>query len=85
MKGMKTWTEIAESPEYRSVVEDYRPTCLWYMGDALKPRTAGQVEQVLSAIERYGDLEGFRRVGAIRKWQSPDSRPPCCGGLPARG
>ena len=82
---MKTWMEIAESPEYRSVVEDCRASCLWHMGDALHPRSAGQVEQVLSAIERYGNLDGFRRVGEIRKWLSPDSRPPCCGRSPALG
>lgn len=72
---MKMVAEIAETPEYRSVVEDYRATCLWSMGDALHPRTREQIEQVLSAVERNGDLAGFRRAGEIRKWLSPDSRP----------
>ncbi|MBR3582580.1 MAG: hypothetical protein IKO01_03955 [Kiritimatiellae bacterium] len=72
---MKNVAEIAESPEYRAVVEDCRATCLWSMGDVLHPRSERQLEQVLSAIERNGNLAAYRRAGEIRKWLSPDSRP----------
>jgi hypothetical protein len=71
---MKTVEEILETPEYRSVVEDCRATCLWSMGDALHPRSERQLAQVLEAVEKNGDLAAYRRAGEIRKWLSPDSR-----------
>ena len=82
---MDTVQDIAKTPEYRSVVEDYRATCLWSMGDALHPRNRAQLEQVLSAVEKNGDLAGYRRAGEIRKWLSPDSRRKSCGGSPVCG
>ena len=84
-RKMKTFQEIAETPEYRSLVEDCRATCLWSMGDALHPRSARQLEQVLEAVERNGDLAGYRRAGEIRKWLSPDSRRKSCGASPVCG
>ena len=82
---MKTFQEIAETPEYRALAEDYRATCLWSMGDALHPRSERQLEQVLEAVERNGDLAGYRRAGEIRKWLSPDSKRKSCAGSPVRG
>ncbi len=84
-QGMKTFQEIAATPEYRSLAEDYRATCLWSMGDALHPRSERQLEQVLEAIERNGDLAGYRRVGEIRKWLSQNSRRKSCAGSPVLG
>lgn len=71
---MKTCAEIAETEEYRSLAEECRTTCLWSMGDALHPQTEAQMELVLSAIEKHGDLAAFRRAGEIRKWLSAPSR-----------
>ena len=44
MPMMLTFKEIAKTPEYRSVVEDYGAMCLWSMGDALHPRSERQLE-----------------------------------------
>ena len=82
---MDTVQDIAKTPEYRSVVEDYRATCLWSMGDALHPRNRAQLEQVLSAVEKNGDLAGYRRAGEIRKWLSPGFKPTYSSGLPIHG
>ena len=72
--NMKTCAEIAETPEYKALAEECRATCLWSMEDALHPRSEAQLELVLSAIEKHGDLSAFRRAGEIRKWRSAPSR-----------
>ena len=51
-----TIKDIVASKEYRSVVEDYRDTCLWFAGNVLEPQDRMQLEQVLSSIESYGDM-----------------------------
>ena len=63
-----TIKEIAGSIEYRSVVNDYRDTCLWFASNVLDPKDRAQLEQVLSSIETYGDADAYRRVGRIRQW-----------------
>ena len=77
--------EIVQTPQFRSVVEDYRDTCLWYMNRVLHPENDLQLEQVLTAIENHGDLAAYKRVGEIRKWLPPDFRPLYSSGLPVRG
>lgn len=63
-----TIREIAESEEFRSVVNDYRDTCLWFANDVDHPSDRLQLEQILSSIEANGDAAAFRRVGRIRQW-----------------
>ena len=63
-----TIKDIAGSIEYRSVVNDYRDTCLWFANNVLEPKDRAQLEQVLSSIETYGDADAYRRVGRIRQW-----------------
>ena len=68
-----TFADIIASEEYVSMVNDYRRTCLWFANDALHPADEIQLEQVLSSVERSGDLAGFKRAGRIRQWLSPHS------------
>lgn len=63
-----TIREIIESKEFRSVVNDYRDTCLWFANNVEHPSDRLQLEQILSAIENNGDAAAFRRVGRIRQW-----------------
>ena len=63
-----TIEDIAKSKEYRSVVEDYRDTCLWFANNIFEPKDRRQLEQILSSIETYGDMAAYKRVGRIRKW-----------------
>lgn len=79
-----SWQDIVKTEEYKSVVTDYRATCLWFAGDVLHPETDVQLEQVLDAIETNGDMAAFKRVGRIRRWLSPDFRPKYSSGLPVR-
>jgi len=63
-----TIEEIANSKEFRSLVEDYRGMCLWFANDVLHPKTRLQLEQVLSSIEANGDMSAYKKAGRIRQW-----------------
>jgi hypothetical protein len=80
-----TVEEIVQTPEFQSVVRDYRTTCLWFANKPESPVNELQLEQVLTEIEKNGDMEAFKRVGRIRKWLPRDFRPRYSSGLPVRG
>lgn len=79
-----TIEEIVASPEYKSIINDYRDTCLWFAGDVLHPSTDVQLEQILTSIETYGDMLAFKRAGRIRKWLPRGFRPRYSSSLPVR-
>ena len=74
--------DIVNSEEFQSVVRDYRDVCLWFANGAERPADEIKLEQVLSSVETYGDMNAFKRVGRIRQWLSQDSRPKYSDGLP---
>ena len=76
--------DIVNSEEFQSVVRDYRDVCLWFANGAERPADEIQLEQVLSSVETYGDMNAFKRVGRIRKWLSPHFSPKYSSGLPVR-
>ena len=78
-----TVEEIIKTPEYISVVDDYKDVCLWFA--PYHPHTGVQLEQILTSIERNGDLNAYKRVGRIRKWLSPNFKPTYSSGLPIHG
>jgi hypothetical protein len=59
--------------ELRGLVDEYRTRCLWFLRPDLYPETRDQALRMLGYIERYGDLEAFRRAGRIRQWLSQNS------------
>ena len=60
--------DIAKTEEFRSIVDDYRDTCLWFAGNVYNLHNRLQIEQVLSSIEANGDMAGYKRAGRIRQW-----------------
>ena len=80
-----TVEEIIKTPEYISVVDDYKDVCLWFSPECYHPQTGVQLEQILTSIERNGDLNAYKRVGRIRKWLSPSFKPTYSSGLPIHG
>ena len=80
-----TVEEIIKTPEYVSVVDDYKDVCLWFSPECYHPHTGVQLEQILTSIERNGDLNAYKRVGRIRKWLSPNFKPMYSSGLPIHG
>lgn len=79
-----TVEEIIRTDEYQSVVNDYRDVCLWFANGVERPCNEVQLEQVLSSIETYGDVNAFKRTGRIRQWLSPHFNPKYSSGLPVR-
>ena len=80
-----TVEEIIQTPEYISVVDDYKDVCLWFSPECYHPHTGVQLEQILTSIERNGDINAYKRVGRIRKWLSPNFKPTYSSGLPIHG
>ena len=80
-----TVEEIIKTPEYISVVDDYKDVCLWFAPECYRPHTGVQLEQILTSIERNGDVNAYKRVGRIRKWLSPNFKPTYSSGLPIHG
>ena len=80
-----TVEEIVRTPEHISVVGDYKDVCLWFSPECYHPHTGVQLEQILTSIERNGDLNAYKRVGRIRKWLSPNFKPTYSSGLPIHG
>ena len=60
----------------RALVETYRGTCLWYLRPDYAPQTIAEALQVLSAIERNGDVTAFREAATLRQWLSLRSNAP---------
>jgi len=60
--------EIIGSDQMRSLVEDYRTMCFWNFPEDFMPATREEVVFALDAVERYGDLNAYRRAGEIREW-----------------
>ena len=57
----------------RELVVQYRAQCLWFLRSDYFPTTVADACQVLDYIQRYGDLNGFRRAGELKQWLSRNS------------
>jgi hypothetical protein len=57
----------------RRLVDEYRGQCLWFLRQGYYPETAEEVLRVLDSIQRHGDVEAFRRAGALKRWVSASS------------
>lgn len=59
--------------ELRSLVDEYRIQCLWFLRPDYYPATREEALRVLRQIERHGDRTAFVRAGRIRQWLSRNS------------
>ena len=57
----------------RSLMNDYRERCLWFLRLDYQPHTAEEVLRVLHWIRRHGDREAFQRAREIERWLSRTS------------
>jgi hypothetical protein len=57
----------------RTLVDEYRTRCLWFLEPDYYPATQGEALRVLEAIERHGDRAAFQRSSEIRQWLSQNS------------
>lgn len=63
----------------RSLVDDYRNRCLWFLRPDYYPSTTTESLHVLDLIERHGDVAAFRRASEIRTWLSRPSNATSAG------
>ena len=57
----------------RSLIDEYRDRCLWFLARDYYPTTPAEALSVLAHIERSGDLKAFRQARQIREWLSRNS------------
>ena len=54
--------------ELRSLVDEYRQRCLWFLRSDYYPEPIEDSLRVLRAIENHGDLAAFKRSAILRRW-----------------
>ena len=69
MASVNAIPHTVEEP-LRTIVDQYRGRCLWFLRSGYYPETIAEAERVLEAIQRYGDREAFQRAGEVRRWLS---------------
>ena len=69
-----SFDEYINGEEVRTLIDDYRAMCLWYLDDDFLPQNYEELLGILDKVERYGDLAAYRRVARIREWLSRISR-----------
>lgn len=56
-----------------ALVDAYRGRCLWFAPEDFYPSTPEAILRTLANIERYGDVEAFRKARELREWLSQHS------------
>jgi hypothetical protein len=64
---------LAVDAALRSLIDDYRTRCLWFMRRDYYPDTPEAQLRVLDHIQRHGDRDAFVRAATLRQWLSPRS------------
>jgi hypothetical protein len=57
----------------RSLVDEYRGRCLWFLRADFYPESDDQIRRTLSQIEKHGDLRAFQEVSRLKLWLSRHS------------
>ena len=65
--------DLGSDESLRALIDQYRARCLWFLREGYYPATTDEVLRVLDAIERHGDVDAFKRAGALRQWVSASS------------
>ena len=52
----------------RSLVDDYRTRCLWFLRPDYYPMTRNEHLKVLDYVQRYGDRAAHVRAATVRAW-----------------
>ena len=71
--GVVTSDARATDEALHGLIDEYRDRCLWFLAPGYYPRTPAEILRVLDSIEKHGDLQAFKRAGAIRRWVSASS------------
>ena len=58
------------------IVDQYRDQCLWFLRQDYYPATKAERLRMLDYIERYGDLDAYRRAARLKRWLLQSSSAP---------
>ena len=58
------------------IVDQYRDQCLWFLRRDYHPATNAERLRILEYIERYGDLDAYRRAARLKRWLLQSSSAP---------
>ena len=58
------------------IVDQYRDQCLWFLRQDYYPATNAERLRMLEYIERYGDLDAYRRAARLKRWLLQSSSAP---------
>ena len=58
------------------IVDQYRDQCLWFLRQDYYPATNAERLRMLDYIERYGDLDAYRRAARLKRWLLQSSSAP---------
>jgi hypothetical protein len=56
--------------DVRTLMDEVRLQCLWFMREDWYPSTPHEAIRVLGSIERNADMATFRRAATLRQWLS---------------
>jgi hypothetical protein len=56
--------------EVRSLIDEYRERCLWFVRADYYPSTSDEILRALQWIRARGDKEAFQRARKIEEWLS---------------
>ena len=63
-----TVSEIIQTEEVKSVIENYRSMCFWSFPDDFMPKNKRQLLLALDSLELYGYRVAYQKAGEIRQW-----------------
>jgi len=63
-----TIEEIVKTDYVKSAIADYRSMCFWNMAEDFYPKNREQLLIAVDCLEKYGNMDAYRRAGRIRKW-----------------
>jgi hypothetical protein len=55
------------------LIDEHRGDCLWFLRQDYYPTELTERLAVLDAVERYGDLDAYRRARTLKEWLSQSS------------
>jgi hypothetical protein len=62
-----------------ALIDEYRSRCLWFLRSDYYPTTVAERIKVLEYIERYGDVDAYRRASDLKQWLLRNSSAPSAG------
>ncbi|MCD4653741.1 hypothetical protein K8T06_07375 [bacterium] len=54
--------------EIRSLIDEQRDRCLWFLANDYYPKDSDSVIYILDTIRKHGNLDAFRKAEELKRW-----------------